>query len=432
MTLPLVTYRFITRVLAPALRWHVERRAKNGKEDFNRLNERYGLATAIPFSSSPIWIHAASVGEAQSALAVIKMIHVQHPSHPVLLTTGTVTSAKLMKERLPNGCVHQFAPLDHPDWVARFLDTWHPRAAIWLESELWPNMLLAIQTRHIPAILLNARMSPHSFNRWRLFPKTIATLLSSFTNLLAEGAQAAKHLRDLGALNVTDAGNLKFLAEPLSSVSEELYNLRETIKDRPVWLYASTHADEEVIAARIHRRLKRHFSNLLTIIVPRHPDRRNRIMTALAATDINVLLRSQHAKPQPQTDIYIADTLGELGLFYALCPVAVIGRSFSSDGGGGHNPIEAAQLGCYPISGPHVQNLQSIFDVMIKDKAIEILPTPETLATRLSELLATPETTAALGQAAKNSIQHHQTDTERMIRAALDGLLPIQKQQDVA
>lgn len=422
LTFPLFIYRALLYLLAPMIRWHVYARAKAGKEDPSRLAERWGYSTAHP-PARPLWIHAASVGEAASALAIIDLIRAIKPALPILITTGTVTSARVVAARLPANTWHQYAPYDHPVWVNRFLDHHRPLAAIRVEAEIWPVMLGAIKARSIPAIALNAWMSDRSFRRWRMIPHTIKTLLSTFETIIADGPTVATRLTSLGAINVQAGHNLKFLAAPLALNDTVREDLARQIGPRPTWLYASTHADEEMIAARIHQNLKKSFPTILTLIAPRHPDRRDAIRTSLTSTGLNIAWRSQGQHIIPDTDLYMVDTMGEMGMFYATIPVTVIGRSFSRDGGGGHNPIEPARLACYPLSGPQVQNLASIFTVMTDHHAAETLPDRAAITARLHHLLSHPDELDRCRHTAQDFTAHMATRTADDLRAILTPFL---------
>ncbi|MBU0800916.1 MAG: 3-deoxy-D-manno-octulosonic acid transferase [Alphaproteobacteria bacterium] len=348
----------------PFLRSLLARRARASKEDPARLPERMGTASLPRPAGKLVWLHAASVGEAQSALILLDALLERDPSLHVLVTTGTVNSATHMARRLPARAMHQFVPMDHPQWVAAFLDHWRPDRVLWMESELWPNMLAAIKSHNIPAVLINARLSARSVKRWRLVRKTIADLLSTFTIILAQTEDDAANFRALGAARVVVTDNIKYAAAPLPLDDAALPALFAAIGARPIWVYASTHDGEEDLACRLHTRLSKTLPDLLTIIVPRHPERRAAIVETCARHNLPAALRSTGALPTNQDAVYIADTMGELGLFYRIAPLACIGRSFSNDGGGGHNPIEAAQLGCAVIHGPHIQNLAALFDEM--------------------------------------------------------------------
>jgi len=384
-------YHSLTSRSAPAFRGLLRTRLRRGKEHAIRLPERMGQPGLPRPKGKLVWFHAASVGEAQSTLILINALLVRFPDLHILVTTGTLTSASLMQQRLPPRAIHQFYPLDHPAWVETFLNHWAPDMILWMESELWPNMLKAIRARNIHCVLVNARMSRRSYRRWKHFRETAATLLSAFDLCLAQTPEDAESFLKLRAINVHVRDNLKYSADPLPFDRNELDRLQTVLAGRPVWLYASTHDGEEDLACAIHKKLQKNHPNILTVIVPRHPERRNDILAQCQKQGVQARLRGDTLSPPELGDqIYIADTLGELGLFYRLCPMACIGRSFSKDGGGGHNPIEAAQLGCAVLHGLAIQNLQQIFTEMDDAGAAQLVATPETLFTTLEHFLSNP------------------------------------------
>ncbi len=405
-------------VLPLLLRW----RARRGKEDPARIGERRGRAGLARPAGPLVWIHGASVGEAQSALPLVERVLAHAPACTVLVTTGTVTSAALMATRLPPRAVHQYYPLDHPAWVEAFLDHWKPDAALWMESELWPCMLRALRARRIPAALVNARLSARSARRWGLIPRTARALLETFRVCLAQSEADAHALRSLNAPAVSAPGNLKFSAAPLPGDPDALAALRAAIGDRPVWLYASTHAGEEEMACRVHRALKPGFPSLLTLLVPRHPERGARILGSCAPYGLRLRLRgAARALPAPEDDVYVADTLGELGVFYRLSPLACVGRSFSDDGGGGHNPIEPARLGCAVLHGPAVQNLAQIYGPMDAAGAARRVADEAGLVAAVRGLLDDPQDLKTLQQ--KGSAFAREQDG--VIDRVMEALLPV-------
>lgn len=388
-------YIAIMRQSGPLLRLLLDRRLRRGREDAARLPERMGRPSRSRPPGRLVWVHAASVGEAQSTLRLIDLLLAREPGLNILVTSGTVTSAALLGDRLPRGAFHQFYPLDHPAWVDAFLKHWRPDLALWMESELWPAMLTGLARRRVPVVLLNARLSERSTRRWMRMPGAARRLLSTFTLILAQTEDHAARYRALGAARVEVMANLKYGAAPLPCDEDMLAELRRTLGVRPCWVFASTHAGEEALACRVQAALKSDFPNLLTVIVPRHPARGPAIAAECAATGLAVRRRALGQAPDNATNLYVADTLGELGLFYRLCPVACIGRSFSDDGGGGHNPAEAALLGCAVIHGPHVQNLQEIYDEMDRDGAAIPAQDEAALVGILSKLLSDPGELAA-------------------------------------
>ncbi|NIZ01517.1 3-deoxy-D-manno-octulosonic acid transferase [Thalassospira lucentensis] len=355
-------YRAATRLLGPALHLYLNRRKNNGKEDAGRIGERFGHPSSPRPKGKLVWIHGASVGESLSALPIIDEIRRRYSDVSILVTTGTVTSAALMHERLPQGVIHQFIPIDRQVCVARFLHHWKPDLALWLESDLWPNILTKAKKAGTRLVLVNGRISEKSFKGYSRFPSFIRPVIAAFDLILTQGEDETKRFAALGATNVSTAGNLKFAAPPLPADDEDLTKLRDQIGKRPVWLASSTFDGEERIAGQVHKNLVAQNPDLLTIIVPRHPVRADAIQAELTAQGLNVSRRSQGHAITGQTDVYLADTMGELGLFYRIAPVCFIGKSLCS--GGGQNPLEPARLGCAILHGPDMSNFTVIVDEM--------------------------------------------------------------------
>lgn len=382
-------YRLLSKRSAPALRCYLNHRIKRGKEDAGRIDERYGIPSAPRPDGKLIWIHAASVGEAQAALILLNQINTRlsdstRPPH-ILVTTGTQTSAQLMEQRLPDNATHQYIVLDHPDWVRAFFDHWRPNMAFWMESELWPNILKFIKKRHIPCALINARMSKTSFRNWKKAKGMARNALSAFDTVLCQTETHKEYFEVLGAQNVIVTDNLKYSATALPYGEKALKELEKATKSRSIWLYASSHKGEESLTCDIHKRLKQLHPDILTILVPRHPERRTEIEKD--CDGLVTQLRSKKKQINKKTEIYIADTLGELGLFYKVSDIAVIGRSFSDDGGGGHNPLEASLLDCAVITGPNHQNQQEIFDDMLAENAAIVVNDKDALYKTIQSLM---------------------------------------------
>ncbi|MGQ9370382.1 3-deoxy-D-manno-octulosonic acid transferase [Azospirillum sp. ST 5-10] len=353
-------YRGLTTIAGPAVRLYLDRRRDAGKEDPARQGERLGHP-AHPRPDGPlVWVHAASVGEANSVLVLVERLLADCPGAHVLMTTGTVSSADLMARRLPPRAFHQYVPVDLPAAVDRFLDHWRPDLALWIESEIWPNLLHGIRRRAIPAALVNARLSARSYARWRWLPRVSTDLLSTFRIALAQTETDAERLRALGAPAVSCVGNLKFSAAPPPADPAALAALAAAVAGRPVWLMASTHAGEEEIAAGVHAAWADRLPGLLTVVAPRHPHRGPAVAEALAARGLDVARRAAGALPGPADAVYVADTLGELGVLYRVAPVVCMGGSFVPHGG--QNPVEPAQLGCAVLYGPHMWNFAEITD----------------------------------------------------------------------
>ncbi len=359
------------------------RRLYRGKEHPERLPERRGEATLQRPAGPLIWVHGASVGEMLAAVPLIERLRAQN--FAVLVTSGTVTSAALAEQRLPEGTLHQFVPLDAPRFVRRFLDHWQPGLALFVESDLWPNLILASAERKIPMILINGRLSQRSFARWRRLPGTIAALLSRFDLCLAQSADDAERYAQLGAPRVLMTGNLKLDTPPPPADQAALRRLKDVIGKRPVIAAASTHPGEEATIIAAHKRLQAALPGLLTVIAPRHPARGESIAELAKAAGLTVALRSQSVEPLPEVAVYIADTLGELGLIYRIAPIVFMGGSLASHGG--QNPIEAVRLGAAVVHGPHVSNFAEIYATLDDAHGAERIDDEAALTARLGAWL---------------------------------------------
>ncbi len=383
--LPLL-YSALTRPLAPLAMVYLTQRRRRGKEHPTRFRERRGIPGGPRPDGPLIWIHAASVGETTAVLGIIEHLLGTRPDLGILVTTGTVTSARLLETRLAARARHQFVPADLPGWTARFLDHWRPDLALWVESELWPNLVFAAHARNIPMVLVNARLSARSFSRWRHWPGLIGPILSAFDLCLAQDQQQAERFCSLGACQVLAVGDLKAAASALPFDPSGLLRLRDVIGPRPMWLAASTHAGEEKVAARVHRDLAARHPGLLTIIAPRHPARGDAIGAMLAEQGLQVARRARGDPATHDTQIYLADTMGELGLFYRLAGIAFVGGSLAAKGG--HNPFEAARLGCAVLHGPDMSNCAAMAAALAAAGAAETVNGAAALAQSVSALLA--------------------------------------------
>jgi 3-deoxy-D-manno-octulosonic-acid transferase len=384
-----MTLRFYRRLsvaampLAPAL---IKRRLRLGKEDPARVAERRGMSRDVRPRGPLVWIHGASVGEVLAAAALIEKLRAFNIR--ILLTSGTVTSAAIVAKRFPADIIHQYVPYDSPRYVARFLDHWRPSLALFIESDLWPNLILSSSARRLPMVLINGRMSPRSFPRWRRVSSTISALLSRFEVCLAQSPADAERFAALGSRNVVVTGNLKLDVPAPPADLMRLQRLMAATRGRPVIVAASTHPGEEEILIAAHKTLASFFPTLLTVIVPRHPARGEAIARLVGDCGLYVALRSREQLPVAATAIYVADTLGELGLFYRLSPVVFMGGSLVSHGG--QNPIEAIKLGASIVHGPHVFNFAEVYEALDSAGGARQAAAPEALVKQLGQLLADP------------------------------------------
>ena len=404
---------------------HVERRLRSrllmGKEDPERLEERLGISLAERPTGNLIWFHAASVGESLSLVELIKRISSSQPDYNFLITTGTITSAKLILSRLPSNAVHQYIPVDTPRAVEKFLDRWRPSLAIWTESEFWPNLISFTSARDIPMILINARISEKSYRRWRFFKKSLKNLIEKFNYSLIQDEKTVKYFSKIGisSNNFELTGTLKEGSAALPHSEIEQVEISKQILNRPVWLAASTHEGEEKLIAAAHRHASKASQGLLLIIVPRHPERGLEIASILAKENFKICLRSKKDKISSDTQIYIADTLGELGLWYRVAPVSFVGGSFVPIGG--HNPFEPAALGSAILHGPYVENFKEIYTRLnVAGAAVKIEEASE-LGVKLIETLS-PENAAKLAQSAWEVSSNGAEITDRAIKLIYENL----------
>jgi 3-deoxy-D-manno-octulosonic-acid transferase len=413
-------YGLLTDAGGPAFRALVAARRSRGKEDPERFAERFGVASRPRPPGPLVWIHGASVGEAASVLPLAHALLERDPALHVLVTTGTLASAAMLGRRLPPRALHQFVPLDRRSWVRRFLAHWRPGLAIWVESELWPNLVQQTQRSAVPTALVNARVSERSFRRWQMAPQLAAELLNGFAVILAQEEAHAARLRTLGAAHAKCVGNLKFAAPPLPFDQPALTSLRDAVRGRPLWLAASTHGGEEEVVVAVHRRLSRQHPALLTILAPRHPDRADAVAALLAREGLVCARRSRGEPIAPATEIYLADTVGEMGLFFRLAPVAFVGGSLVP--AGGHNPIEAARLGCAVVSGPRVANLADIYALLHGAGAASIAEDAGSLASAVHRLIEDPAARMAQVGAAE-AVVRRQDGVLAAVLAELEPLL---------
>jgi len=408
--LSLKTYRVLTRLAAPFAPLILAWRTRRGKEEPGRRPERYGLASAPRPPGFLAWFHAASVGETNAALPVIETIAAERPEVRMLLTTATVTSARLARARLPRGVLHQYVPLDNQSFVQRFLRHWHPDLAVLVESEIWPNLVLETKAQDIPLLLINGRMSTSSFKRWRRRPGMSRPLFSAFDLVLAQNGNLAERFAQLGVARALDVGNLKADAPPPRADLHGRRKLDAALSGRAVWLAASTHPGEDETVTAAHLKMRAARPDLLTIIVPRHPERGPLIAEQLKLANLTVALRSEGKLPAASTDIYVADTIGELGLFYALAPVAFIGGSLADRGG--QNPVEAIKLGAAVLTGPNWQNFRDSYGELLRADACQEVSDAASLAEAALNLLEDASARRAMTERASRTI------------AAMSGALP--------
>lgn len=407
-------YNMALWAASPFISRHLGKRLEAGKEDADRFGEREGEASRPRPGGQVVWIHAASLGESISALPLIQGLLAHRRARSVLVTTGSITSARLMEERLPAGAFHQFVPVDRKENVSRFLDHWRPDLAIWIESEIWPNLITETARRDIPMMMVNGRMTEKSFGLWRKSGGFGKKLIGKFDYCHCQNADAEARLKYLGARETACLGNLKYSADPLPFRQDPYRQMTQAVGTRKAWLAASTHPGEEDYIVQTHRALRQQTPDLLTIIVPRHPERGDDITARIRAADLKVAQRSKGALPSESDEIYVADTIGELGLFYNLVDIVFIGGSLVSRGG--QNLLEPARLHCAIVHGPHMDNfLDAVADLDAAEGAMLAKDAAE-LSEAVGVLLANADKRTGMAENALSVVR----SGEGIMKAVLD------------
>ena len=413
MTTPLSLglYRLSTGLAAPFAGALLALRLNRGKEDPDRLDERRGVAGRPRPEGPLVWLHGASVGETVSLLPLIERL-TQSGLH-ALVTSGTLTSARLMARRLPPRALHQFAPLDAPRFARAFFAHWRPDLGLFAESEIWPNLIVEAGTT--PLAMVNARMSERSFRRWTRAPGFARALIGRFDLLLAQTAADAERFLRLGARAAPVIGNMKYDAAAPPADPRELAELTGLVAGRRLWIAASTHPGEERAAAEAHRALVAKYPDLLTLIAPRHPERGPEIAEELSELGLSCRLRSRGQRPERDCSVYVCDTIGELGLFYRLAGVVFVGRSLFA--GGGQNPIEPAKLASAILHGPHVENFADVYAALDAEGGALTTRDAQELAGALTALFANAKRLRDMARCAAEAVDGRGGAVERALGA---------------
>jgi 3-deoxy-D-manno-octulosonic-acid transferase len=407
-------YGIATTLLAPFAGIWLDVRARSGKEDAARLDERFGRYSQERPRGPLVWLHAASVGESGVALQIIDALVARDGALSFLLSTGTRTSADLVRRRANARTIHVYAPLDTRGAVRRFLAHWRPDLGVFVESELWPNLILCAERKGVPLALVNARMSPSSLRRWTSWRTAGQRLTKAFAYVSAADLRTSASLSSLRGDTVEAPGNLKLAAPapPIDALAREA--LAQEIGARPVWLAASTHAGEDEIVIAAHAKLCEQFPDALLIIAPRHPERGGDIAALAKAAP-----RRSRFEPIGMAPIYIADTLGEMGLLYALAPIALVAGSLLPHLKG-HNPIEPAKLGAAILSGPHVESFDDTFAALGAASAVSIVSGAAELASAVTALWSNEERRSAQCDAARSVVERGADALDRTTSALLN------------
>lgn len=417
----LSAYRMFGSAAYPFMGPYIAYRASRGKEERKRRSERYGKTTIARPQGPVIWAHAASVGETVAIVPLVERI-IATGIH-VVMTTGTVTSAGIVSEQLGDRVIHQYAPLDLQPAVNHFLDHWKPDLAIGCESEIWPVTVLSLGNRHIPHVLVNGRLSDRSFTAWRKRPALAEALFENFAHVVAQSDLDGERFRALGARPVTVSGNLKVDTALPPADAATLAALKRQIGGRAAWAAISTHDGEEAIAAEVHQMLKTRHDDIVTIIVPRHPHRVEAIEAMLAEKGLKVAKRSSGAPIDADTDVFLGDTIGEMGLYLQLANIGFIGNSMTTQGG--HNPMEPAMMGVAVLTGHNVQNFRDAFQRLIKNGGARVVKDRNMLAGAVNFLLTNPDSIHAMAEAGARAVKDMSGALDRTITALEPFIQPL-------
>lgn len=418
LPLTLAAYRLATRACAPARLWSLRLRASEGKEDPHRLGERLGRPSSARPDGPLVWLHAGGVVQAEAALPLIDYLS---DAHNVLVTTATVPSAAFLRQRLPRRVIHQFVPLDDIGVACRFLDFWRPEAAVWIESMACFNLLSETLKRGVATALVNGRLDTKQFRRWCRIRPLVAPLLSHMDMVAAQSTHDAAEFKVLGARHVYRFGNLKYATPAPPFDQRAAAALNREVGNRPVWLAAYTHEGEEEEIAQAHTIAEKRLPGLVTVIAPRHPHRGGAIAETLRFEGFRVARRGLGETLESDTQIYVIDSVGDMGLMYDLAPAALVGGSLVPKGG--HNPLEPAYMGCAVLAGPHMDDYVEPTAELRAAGGIQTVGDSQSLASALIRLLGDPGLARQRGAAAKRVAEQEWVALSDLI-SALSRLLP--------
>ena len=355
-------YNILTNLIILISPFIILIRLLKNKEDKKRFKEKFCSFSKKRGSGKLIWFHGSSVGEILSVIPLIEKLEKKKSINKILITSSTLSSSKVLSNFKLRKTIHQFFPIDSNTLTKKFLNYWNPSVAIFIESEIWPNMLMNIKKQSLPLILLNARITKKSYNKWNMIPSTSKMLFSSFNICFSQNQETIKYLKSLGSKKIKFLGNLKYSESKTQKKNNLDNNLKNIFSSKKIWCAASTHNTEEKICALAHKKLKKKYRNLLTIIIPRHTQRTNSIISEIEDLGLKVQTRSINNKLSKNTEIYLVDTYGETKSFYKICKTVFLGGSLINHGG--QNPLEPARLGCKILHGPYVQNFTEVYKLL--------------------------------------------------------------------
>ena len=376
-------YHILTFLLLPIYLVLLIIRVLKGKEEIKSISQRFGSTNKNRPQGTLIWIHAASVGESMVALTLIEGINSILPTVNILVTSGTISSASILKKKLPTNAIHQFLPLDNIIFVRKFLKSWQPILGIFIESELWPCLVIE-SSKVCKLLLFNARISDRSFKSWGKFKSFFQLIMSHFSEIIVQSSVDLEKFRQLGISKAINLGNIKFSNKKLEVDQSKFSELLNHLIDKTIIVIASTHVEDEQVFFKIIKPIKALYPACYFILIPRHPERRNEINKMSQQLNLTVNFRSELDLPVLSDDLYIVDKLGEVGLFYNLAYISFVGGSFKR---GGHNVLEPAHFGNLIVFGPDMSNFRTIASEMIESNAAIQIRNEDHLLETLKHLL---------------------------------------------
>ena len=354
------------------------------KEHPTRFKEKFSIHTKKKLAGKLIWFHGASVGEILSIIPLIKKLEKENSVKQILVTSNTLSSSKILSDFKLKKTIHQFFPIDTNHHSNKFLNYWKPSISIFIDSEIWPNMLYNIKKRSSSLVLMNARITSKSFKKWKIFSLSARKIFQKFDICLSSNLRSKNYLKSLGAKNIKYIGNLKF-----SQTEDSKTDLNKDIKKffitKKIWCASSTHNSEEKICAETHKKLKTKYKNLLTIIIPRHVHRANEIKKEIQKLNLRVHIHNPKNKIDPQTDIYLVDSFGQTKSFFKICKTVFLGGSIIEHGG--QNPLEAVRYGCNVVHGPNVWNFEEIYSLLKKNEVSNKIMNSSQLTAKIDKIL---------------------------------------------
>ena len=358
-------YRILTNLILIFSPIIIFIRLMRKKEHPNRFREKFGFYKKKTTTGKLIWFHGASVGEILSVIPLIEKLEKNKKIKQILITSNTLSSSKILTNLKLKKTIHQFFPIDTNYHTKKFLNYWKPSIAVFIDSEIWPNMIANIKIKSIPLVLINARITDKSFKRWKIFASSAKKIFQEFDICLSSSQKSKKYLKSLGAKKIKFIGNLKFTESERST--DVLDNsIRKFFLSKKIWCASSTHGIEETVCANVHKKLKIKYKNLLTIIIPRHIHRTKEIIDEIQKLDLNFHVHDSKKKIDKKIDIYLVNSFGQTKSFFKICKTVFLGGSIVKHGG--QNPLEAARYGCKILHGPNVWNFDEIYSLLKKNK----------------------------------------------------------------